>query len=241
MIVAVIPARLKSTRFPEKPLALICGKPMIQHVYERALQADCFDEIIVATDSQKIVSVVNSFCGKAELTATDVRSGSDRVWLVIKNIDCDYVVNIQGDEPLIPSNLLADISRALIKGNCPVVSAACKNYSPDDFYSPDIVKVIINTNNQALYFSRAPIPCHSKNHPFSFFWQHIGIYGYSKNSLRLFAESVPGDLEIKENLEQLRFLEKGVPIKIIHSDYQSIGVDRPDDINKVESYLTQKP
>ncbi|MCU0235504.1 MAG: 3-deoxy-manno-octulosonate cytidylyltransferase [Acidobacteria bacterium] len=233
-VAAVIPSRYQSSRFPGKPLARIAGRSMIERVYRRAAAAGCFADVIVATDDERIRVEVAGFGGNAEMTDRTIESGTERVWAVVEKKDFDAVVNIQGDEPLIAEELLGDVCRAL--GTDAIVSAARRNDSYEDFRSPHVVKVVCDRQDRALFFSRAPIPFAAEG-SFNGFLQHIGIYGYTKEMLRLFVTSGSVELEMKENLEQLRFLFLGRPIRIVRTDFVSHGVDVPQDIARIEELL----
>lgn len=233
-IAAVIPARYASSRFPGKPLAGIAGCSMIERVYRQAEKAGCFADIIVATDDSRIRDEVLGFGGNVEMTDNNIKSGTERVWAAIKNKDLAAVVNIQGDEPLIPEKLIRAVALALEKDS--VVSAARSSSSHEDFLSRHVVKVVCDRNGQALYFSRAPIPFQEKASS-GVFLQHIGIYGYTKEMLRAFVGSDVAELEQRENLEQLRFLYLGFPIRILMTAFVSHGVDIPADIEKIERLL----
>lgn len=233
-IAAVIPSRYQSNRFPGKPLAKIAGRTMIERVYRQVAKAGCFVDIFVATDDERIFNEVVGFGGKAEMTDMTIKSGTERVWSVIEKKDYDAVINIQGDEPLISEKLIREIYQVLGKRN--IVSAARRNDSYRDFISENIVKVVCDINWQALCFSRAPIPFCEKN-LFKGFFQHIGIYGYTRKVLEMFIRAEMSHLEESENLEQLRFLFQGEKIHIIETDYISHGVDVPDDIGKIEKLL----
>ena len=235
-IAAIIPSRFHSSRFPGKPLARIAGRTMIERVYRQVTQAGCFDEIIVATDDRRIFDAVTAFGGNAEMTDNTIKTGTDRVWAVMEKRNFFAAVNIQGDEPLIPAELVRDVALALAREGEPVVSAARHSGSYDDFYSRNVVKVVCDKRDRAMFFSRAPIPYAEKS-SFNGFWQHIGIYGYSREALRLFIGNGPSELEQRENLEQLRFLFLGQPIHIIRTDFVSHGVDVPEDIEKIERLL----
>lgn len=235
-IAAVIPSRFQSTRFPGKPLALIAGKTMIERVYRQVEKANCFSEIIVATDDRRIFDEVAAFGGIAKMTDTDINSGSERVWAVLRQSDCDAAVNIQGDEPLIPEQLISQVHDVLSKNSAPVVSAARFNDSYQDYCSNNIVKVVLAADNRALYFSRSPVPFCEKD-LFSGFFQHIGIYGYTREALGAYMEGAISLLEKTEKLEQLRFLHLGINITIVLTEYQSHGVDIPADIDKVTEIL----
>ncbi len=238
-IAAVIPSRYHSTRFPGKPLAKIKGTSMVERVYSQVQKSCRFSEIIVATDDERIVTEVERFGGEACLTSIEHKSGTDRLWEVVESRDYEAVINIQGDEPLISESLVADFYDELEKGKHPVLSAAHFSKSYQNFLSDTDVKVVLNGQNRAVYFSRAPIPWQQEGE-FSGFYHHIGIYGFQKSALNAFINSVPSPLELQERLEQLRFYELGIPIHILITEYQSQGVDVPDDIAKVEDILTQR-
>jgi 3-deoxy-manno-octulosonate cytidylyltransferase (CMP-KDO synthetase) len=235
-IAAVIPSRFQSSRFPGKPLAQIAGKTMIERVYRQVEEVSCFSEIIVATDDQRILREVIAFGGKAEMTDSTINSGTERVWSVLNKNDCDAVINIQGDEPLISGKLIRQIYETLNKNIFDVVSAARFNHSYQDFCSKNIVKVVFNIDNQALYFSRAPIPYCGKD-LFEGFFQHIGIYGYTRQALDSYMAGEIAPMEKTEKLEQLRFLHQQQKIAIVLTEYESHGVDIPADIKKVEAIL----
>lgn len=236
-IAAVIPSRFQSSRFPGKPLVKIAGKTMIERVYRQVAKTGCFADIIVATDDERIFSEVVRFGGKAEMTDMTIKSGTERVWAVVEKKDYEAVINIQGDEPLISEKLIGEVYRALGKRN--IVSAARRNNAFGDFGSKNIVKVVCDNKNQALYFSRSPIP-YCEKELFKGFFQHIGIYGYSKKMLEIFIGAGISQLEKNENLEQLRFLFLGEKIHIIETDYISHSVDIPDDIGKIERILREQ-
>lgn len=235
-IAAVIPARWRSSRFPGKPLAQIAGKTMIERVFRQAEKAGCFSEIIVATDDQRILDEVVAFGGKGEMTDPGINSGSERVWSVIKKKNFDAVVNIQGDEPLISEKLVLQIYQALSENIFDVVSAARFNDSYHQFCSKNVVKVVFDNRNQALYFSRSPIPFCEKDR-FEGFFQHIGIYGYTRAALGSYMNGGAAPMEESEKLEQLRFLYLRHKIAIVPTEYESHGVDIPADIKKVEAII----
>jgi 3-deoxy-manno-octulosonate cytidylyltransferase (CMP-KDO synthetase) len=233
-IAAVIPSRYQSSRFPGKPLAKIAGKSMIERVYRQVAKAGCFADIIVATDDQRIFEEVARFDGNVVMTDNAIQSGTERVWAVIKDKDFDAVVNIQGDEPLISEKLICSVSQALVRES--IVSAARRNHSYDEFCSKNVVKVVCDHEDRALLFSRSPIPYTGRD-CFSGFLQHIGIYGYTKDKLRIFIHGGVSELERSESLEQLRFLFLGQPMLILQTDFISHGVDAPEDIKKIEQLL----
>jgi 3-deoxy-manno-octulosonate cytidylyltransferase (CMP-KDO synthetase) len=233
-IAAVIPSRFQSSRFPGKPLAKIAGKTMIEMVYKQVVKTGCFSDVIVATDDERIFSEVVRFGGNAEMTDITIESGTERVWAVVAKKKFDAVINVQGDEPLVSEKLITEVYGALGEKN--IVSAARRNDSYREFGSKNVVKVICDNKNQALYFSRAPIPFCEKE-LFKGFFQHIGIYGYTRKMLEIFVRANISPLEKTENLEQLRFLFLGEKIHIIETDYVSHGVDIPDDIGIIENIL----
>jgi 3-deoxy-manno-octulosonate cytidylyltransferase (CMP-KDO synthetase) len=241
-VLGVIPARYGSTRFPGKPLALIAGKPLIQHVVERCRQARTLADLIVATDDARIARVVESFC-RVEMTSTAHPSGSDRIAEVAARCPCDALVNIQGDEPLIPPGVIDQVAQALEQH--PITTAATPIGASADYDNPNVVKVVVNSRRQALYFSRRTIPYlrDAADRPpleqlASFpFLKHLGIYGYQRDTLLRLVQLRVSPLEAAEKLEQLRALENGIPITVIQVDYQSVGVDTPEDAAKVEALL----
>ncbi|MGE5340300.1 MAG: 3-deoxy-manno-octulosonate cytidylyltransferase [Candidatus Omnitrophota bacterium] len=239
-ITAVIPARYHSTRFEGKPLALIDGIPMVERVYRQVEKSGKFapGHILVATDDLRIASVVSGFGGTAVMTAAHHQSGSERIWEVLDTHDADAVINIQGDEPVIPESLISRLVDELQTEGCEVVTPACFNDSYDDFLSPHVVKVVTDTVSDALYFSRSPIPFTEKK-AFTGFYQHMGMYGYSRRALGQFIRWPRSCLEGIEKLEQLRFIENNIKIKVIISEYHTVGVDIPSDILKVEKLLKE--
>ncbi len=235
---AIIPARYESSRFRGKPLAQIAGISMIERVYRQVAKVEKFDEIIVATDSNLIVEEVQSFNGNVVMTSPGCSSGTERVWEVLKENNFDSAINIQGDEPLISEELISEIYDRLEKGRDPVVTAAYFNKSIEDFNSVNVVKSVFDSDGNALYFSRSPIPSQQIS-GFDGFYHHIGIYGYTRDALSSFFNLPLSKMEKMERLEQLRFLENGINIFVIKTDYRSIGVDVPEDIYKIEKILKE--
>jgi len=251
-ISAVIPARYGSSRFEGKPLAPILGKPMIQYVYEGVCQSKLIDEVLIATDDQRIMEVVRSFGGKALLTSPDHPTGTDRVAEVARNLRAEIIVNVQGDEPLIKGRVIDQAIRPLLKDKELLLSTLMSRIEEvKDWLNPNIVKVVVNRQNEALYFSRSPIPLPrdlnvekilsnpSKGRellPKKVF-KHIGVYVFRRNFLLRFSKMKPTPLEKLEKLEQLRALENGVRIKVVPVQYEPICVDIPEDIQKVEKFL----
>lgn len=236
-IAAIIPSRYNSTRFKGKPLVKILGMTMIERVYRQVEKCGKYADIIVATDDERIKKVVQQFGGRCVITSENHISGTDRLWEVLENSDYDGAVNVQGDEPLIPVDLLSQVHETLSTGKHPVVTAAYFNESNLEFKSEHVVKVVMDSENRALYFSRSAIPYINQS-DFLGFYHHIGIYGYLKDAIHRFIRTGPSQLEELEKLEQLRFLEAGIPIKVIMSKEKSHGVDTPGDLTKIEKILS---
>lgn len=238
--VGIIPARYGSTRFPGKPLALIARKPLIQHVVERCQQSKKLTEVVVATDDTRIWEIAQNFC-RVEMTKPDHPSGSDRIAEVARNCSCDAVVNIQGDEPLIDPRVIDSVVDAL--HDCEMSTAATRIRDNAELESPNVVKVVVNIEGRALYFSRRTIPFlrDAKSDALAAFafLKHLGIYGYRRDTLLKLVKLPVSALENAEKLEQLRALENGIPIAVRVVDYDSIGVDVPADVARVE-HLLQK-
>jgi len=240
-IVGIIPARFASTRFPGKPLALIAGKPLLQRVVEQCEKAKSLSEIIVATDDTRILEVAQNFC-RVEMTLPNHPSGSDRIAEVAERISCDAVVNIQGDEPLIDPAVIDMVANALAQNEMSTAATRVKN--PAELDNPNVVKVVVNAAGRALYFSRRTIPylreaaSGSSEQLAAFaFLKHLGIYGYRRETLLRLVKFPVSPLENAEKLEQLRALENGIQIAVVKVDYDSIGVDAPEDVARVEKLL----
>jgi 3-deoxy-manno-octulosonate cytidylyltransferase (CMP-KDO synthetase) len=242
-ILGIIPARFDSTRFPGKPLALIAGKPLLQHVVEQCQKAKSLSEIIVATDDTRIWEVAQNFC-RVEMTRPEHPSGSDRIAEVAERCGCDAVVNIQGDEPLIEPSVIDAVANALAQNE--MSTAATRIRNPAELDNPNVVKVVVNAASRALYFSRRMIPylreaaSGSSEQLAAFaFLKHLGIYGYRRETLLRLVKFPVSPLENAEKLEQLRALENGVPIMVVKVDYDSIGVDAPEDVARVVELLNR--
>jgi len=243
-VIGIILARYASTRFPGKPLALIAGKPLIGHVVERCQQARSLSEVIVATDDTRIWEVAQDFC-RAEMTRPEHPSGSDRIAEVATRCACDAIVNIQGDEPLIDPAVIDAVAEAL--AHTEMSTAATPISSPDEYGSPNVVKVVVSAAGRALYFSRRTIPYLREAAGGSVseqlaafpFLKHLGIYGYRRETLLRLVKFPVSPLERAEKLEQLRALENGIPIAVVQVDYDSVGVDVPADLARVERMLKQ--
>ncbi|WP_456110617.1 3-deoxy-manno-octulosonate cytidylyltransferase [Roseburia inulinivorans] len=238
-VVTVIPARYQSSRFPGKPLAKILGKPMIQWVYERVSKVEAINEVYVATDSQEIFDVVTNFGGTAILTG-ECKCGTDRVYEAIKNINADIVLNIQGDEPLIKKEMIESIIAEFSDPDVNMVTLKKKITNVNDVNKANVVKVISDIHNDAIYFSRCPIPFDRDGNEGAEYYKHIGIYGYTKNFLNTFVNLKRSNLECMENLEQLRAIENGYKIRVVETQYESVGVDLPEHIALVEEAMKKE-
>ncbi len=235
--IGIIPTRYASTRFPGKPLAPIYGKPMIQWVYERASGAVRLDRLLVATDDERIMSTVEGFGGDVVLTAADHPTGTDRCAEVALTLDCDVIVDIQGDEPLVDPELLDRLVDSLLDAPWASIATPMRRCaSAREYKSPDCVKVVATRDGRILYFSRSPVP-QGVADPVKEAFIHVGIYAFRRSSLLELGRSPRGELETLESLEQLRALEAGMDIRGIHCEGTFVGVDRPEDIEKVERLL----
>ena len=242
--IGVIPARLGSTRLSQKVLLDICGKPMIQHVWEAAKKAKVLDDVIIATDNEAVVNIAKRFGAKAVLTSIDHSSGTDRVTEVVNPLDVRVVVNIQGDEPLIQPSMINELATALLDNPNIVMATLAKRITDEnEIQDPNIVKVVLDKENFALYFSRAPIP-HNREPKKGFLteshYKHIGIYAYTKDFLFTFANMPQSRLEQIEKLEQLRVLENGYKIKVIETKFQTKSVDVESDLDLVKGLLAPR-
>jgi 3-deoxy-manno-octulosonate cytidylyltransferase (CMP-KDO synthetase) len=234
-VLAVIPARYDSSRFPGKPLASILGKPMIEWVIQGVSEADLVDEILVATDDDRIYQAVEPTEAEPVMTSSDITSGSDRVSAAVRDREGDIIVNVQGDEPLIEGSLLdRGIEEMKTSPNVPMGSYMAPA-DPGVRDNPDVVQVVVDNQNRALYFSRAPIPYDRGDS--SQTYQHVGIYLFRKSFLHEYSSMDSTPLERAEKLEQLRALENGKTIKMIEMDEPTVGVDRPEDLERVEDIL----
>ena len=236
-IVCIIPARYSSTRLPGKPLAKIAGKPMIQHVYERASLAKRPDQVIVATDHSLVYQTVIDFGGQAILTSPDHPTGTDRLAEVAERFPLvDLIINVQGDEPLIPPEIIDQLAEAFSSNPDLQMATLMTQMEPAEYNDPSAVKVVTDLEGYALYFSRSllPYPRNSAEVPV---YKHIGIYAYRRDFLLTYAKLEPTPLEKTESLEQHRALEHGYRIKGLKTDFKSIGVDTAEDLEKVNRLL----
>ncbi|RME91000.1 MAG: 3-deoxy-manno-octulosonate cytidylyltransferase [Candidatus Hydrogenedentota bacterium] len=239
-VLGVIPARLASTRFPKKALIDIQGKTMIRRVYERAQLANCFDKVIVATDSEEIYDEVVRFDGNVVMTSPTHNSGTERVIEVAEKMPLySAYVNIQGDEPLLDVGTVRGVVD-LLKQGASVATACFPFHNADDYSDPNQVKVVMDKNKRALYFSRSPIPYFRDHFEYGIAYKHIGIYGYSRNTLMQLKSLPSPEIEHAEKLEQLKFLYNGIPVFLHIATQDSIGVDTPDDLKKVLLMLKEE-
>lgn len=242
-VVTVIPARYGSTRLLAKPLADIHGKPMIQWVYERARPAKGVHETVVATDDARIVAAVEKFGGRAVLTSPDLNSGTDRVAAVAEQVPADIYVNLQGDEPLIVPGAIEAGVELVRSGRFGIGTVMTRIKSAAELHERSVVKVLVDQNQRAIYFSRFPIPYSRGPEPESTGpWscmRHVGLYVYTKEMLRKFRELPVSALEKAEMLEQLRALDAGIPIGVAEVDFTSVGVDTPEDLELVRKILAK--
>jgi 3-deoxy-manno-octulosonate cytidylyltransferase (CMP-KDO synthetase) len=238
--IVVIPARYESTRFPGKPLVAIAGRPMIEHVYARCSAARGVAEVIVATDDVRIQEAVEAFGGRVRLTRTTHPSGTDRIAEVAADLDCDIVVNVQGDEPLIEADTIERLIEPFGADHNLQMSTLRTPLGADEYRDPNVVKVVVDQNDHALYFSRLPIPfvrSEPQAPPPAAAYKHSGLYAYRRTFLLRLATLEPTPLERLESLEQLRALEHGYRIRTVETRQLLIGVDTPADIVRVEHRL----
>lgn len=247
MIVGIIPARFASTRLMGKPLASIGGKPMIQHTYENSIKSKLLNLVVVAVDDAKVAQVIKDFGGKAILTPKEIATGSDRIAYAAKQIEeAKIIVNIQGDEPFIHSEMIDQaIEPLLFDKSVEITTLARKIDSIDDLKLPSVTKVVFDYQNYAMYFSRSIIPfvrdARTNLERITKFdiYKHIGLYAYRRDALLKFTSLQQTDLEKAENLEQLRMLENGMKIKVVETDFETLAVDTPEDLERARNYYAR--
>lgn len=247
MVVGIIPARFASTRLMGKPLADIGGKPMIQHTYESALKSKLLHEVVIAVDDEKVAQVARDFGAKVVLTPKDITTGSDRIAYALKDIPkAKIIVNIQGDEPFIQGNMIDQAIEPLLFDKTVNVSTLAKRIDTvEELKSPSIPKVVFDYHNFALYFSRSPIPfvrdarTNSEKLQKTEIYKHIGLYVYRRESLLMFTDLKPTDLENAEKLEQLRMLENGFKIKVVVTEFENLAVDTQEDLDRARLYYAK--
>ncbi|MBM3415206.1 MAG: 3-deoxy-manno-octulosonate cytidylyltransferase [Bacteroidetes bacterium] len=240
MIAGIIPARYASTRFPGKPLIDIAGKTMIGRVYEQAAQAKSLSTVVVATDDQRIYQHVDSFGGKVLMTATHHASGTDRCWDALQQLNGEYqyVINIQGDEPFIEPAQIDELAAVLQDGNTELATQMIRVNSYETLFDKGEVKIVLNQDKEALYFSRMAIPFIKgaeveKWHLHHVYYRHVGMYAYRRDILEKICQLPVSALEKAESLEQLRWLEHGFRIKCVETKHESHCIDSPEDVEKV--------
>lgn len=240
-VLCIIPARYSSTRLPGKPLAGIAGKPMIQHVYERAVMAKRPETVLVATDNSRVYEAVSAFGGRVMMTSPDHPTGTDRLAEVAAAFaDVDIIVNVQGDEPLIEPQIIDDLAQAFDDDEALSMATLMTVMEEEEYNNPAAVKVVTDLNGYALYFSRSLIPFPRVRVNGLEVYKHLGIYAYRREFLLEYAKLEPTPLERSESLEQLRALEHGYRIKVLKTDFKSIGVDTPEDLERVNKLLASK-
>ncbi len=243
--IGIIPARYKATRFKGKIIADLCGKPVIQYVYENAAKAKLLNNVLIATDDKRVKNIAESFNAKVVMTSKKHNSGTERIVEVIEKfqVKADIIINIQGDEPLIKPEMINQVIK-LLKDDERINVATLRKKIEDkkEIFDPNVVKVVVDKDDFALYFSRSVIPyCSAKNKELGdIYYKHIGIYGYRKNFLKKFLSFNISKLEQCEKLEQLRILENGFKVKVSETQYETIGIDTKRDLKKVEKILGNK-
>ena len=242
-VLGIIPARFAATRLPGKPLATLHGKTLIQRVYENAHHSRLINQLVAATDDRRIFDHVKSFGGDCWMTPVELPSGTDRCAFVARDSEADIVVNIQGDEPFLPAEVIDRTVQSLVDDPALLVAtAACQNITQAELSDPNVVKVLVNKQDEAIYFSRANIPyirdksVRLKEHPALV---HIGLYVYRADFLQEFIRLPVTILEQLEKLEQLRIIENGYRIKVIRTEYKSLSIDTPDDLEQAKKYLEE--
>ena len=241
-IVGVIPSRYSSIRLPGKPLKDICGKSMVQRVYERAKQSKLLDEVIVATDDKRIVEEVNRFKGKVVMTSVNHPNGTSRIAEAVKNLDVDLVINIQGDEPFIRFEMIDELTELLIKDDDILMATLCYElHDKNKFKDENVVKVVCDIYRNALYFSRSLIPYPRKEINFKVY-EHIGIYGYRKSFIQEFVKLDNTPLSVIESLEQLKVLEYGYKLYVAETkyNYNALSIDTQEDLEEARRIIKNK-
>ena len=236
-VTAIIPARLASTRLPNKPLTVIEGKTLIMHVYDRVRQIKSITRVIIATDDQSIIKVAEQAGAEAILTNINHISGTDRIAEVAAALDLEgIIINVQGDEPLVSDTVIDPLIQAFDDSQVDIASVCIKLDNAEDITNPNVVKVVKSRSNKALYFSRHTIP-YNRNQAVAEYHKHIGIYAFRSDVLHAVVQLSPSMLEQSEKLEQLRWLENDFQIKMIETDHETIGIDTPEDVSTFEAYL----
>ncbi|MBR4597233.1 MAG: 3-deoxy-manno-octulosonate cytidylyltransferase [Opitutales bacterium] len=241
-----IPTRMGSTRFPGKPLARLGSKRVLEHVYEKCLASKNAQAVFILTDSPEIDAFAKTIGAKCIMTSPQCQNGTERIVEALEKINAEFIVNVQGDEPFIPPSLIDSIFEIRAKTNCEIATAATPITDPEELFNPNNVKVLTNAAGQVIYFSRSPLPyVRGEENPAKWlerrkYLKHIGIYGYSQSALKKYASLPKSSLESCESLEQLRFIDAGIPMALVESGYKVVGIDTPEDLRKAEEMLNQK-
>ena len=241
-----IPTRMGSTRFPGKPLARLGSKRVLEHVYEKCLASKNAQAVFILTDSPEIEAFAKTIGANCLMTSPQCQNGTERIVEALEKIGAEFIVNVQGDEPFIPPSLIDSIFEIRAKTNCEIATAATPIEDPGELFNPNNVKVLTNAAGQAIYFSRSPLPyVRGESDPAKWlerrkYLKHIGIYGYSKSALQKYAALPKSSLESCESLEQLRFIDAGIPMALVESGYKVVGIDTPEDLQKAEAMLNKK-
>jgi 3-deoxy-manno-octulosonate cytidylyltransferase (CMP-KDO synthetase) len=238
-IIALIPARFGATRFPAKLMADLYGKPLIVRTFLSTVATGIFDEVVVVTDHEEIAQVIRKEGGKVFMSLKEHESGSDRIAEAAAHMEADVIVNVQGDEPFQDKRSLQDLVRSFDDHRVEVASMMMTISSESQIQNPNAVKVVVDKDNFSLYFSRSPIPFIRESPSEINFYRHIGIYAYKKELLMAFTQWPKSVLEKAEMLEQLRLLEQGIKIKMVHTDHQAVAIDTPEDLQKAKAYFRE--
>lgn len=238
--IAVIPARYASVRFPAKLMQMLDDKTIIATTYQNTLATNLFDDVLVVTDNDIIYNEIKKYNGNVVMSKRQHESGSDRIAEAIENIDCDVILNVQGDEPFVDRQALQSLLNVFNDKEVKVASLMHKIFEQADVENPNNVKVVVDKNSNALLFSRSVIPFIRDKNVSADYYKHIGIYAYRKDVLIQFTKWQQTPLELAEKLEQLRYLENGISIKMILTDYISIGIDTSEDLELAKQYLSEK-
>ena len=233
----MIPARYAATRFPAKLMQLLGGKTVIRHTYDATTATQIFDDVIVITDSEIIYKEITEHGGKAMMSKQTHESGSDRIAEAIEDMNVDVIINVQGDEPFIQKEPLEKLVRLFDDPTVRVGSLMRKIEDSNELINSSAVKVVVNKNNDALYFSRSVIPFSANTGTEALYFLHIGVYGFRKETILQFTQWPAAQLEQVEKLEQLRYLENGVPIRMAIVDFKSVAIDTPEDLERAEKLL----
>lgn len=236
-IVGIIPARYESSRFPGKPLIDLKGKSMIQRVYEGAVKASKLDGVIVATDDKRIYEEVKRFGGEVVMTSGEHTTGTERCGEVAIGVDADIIVNIQGDEPLVDHRQLDSLCSAFKEESVQIATLAIKKVTPEDIDNKNRIKIVLDKNRDAMYFSRSPIPSAINTIESLDFYRHIGLYAYRSDTLKDLVQLEPVALEKSESLEQLRWMYYGYKVRVVETEIETPNIDVPEDVDKVISEL----